>query len=234
MKWTILGSGGCMVIPKPLCGCPVCQEARSKGIPYSRSGPSAFLHSLNLLIDTPAEISQQLNRSNIEDIDYLIFTHLDPDHIEGFRVVEQITLDFRTWHAYSGKRIKLLLPKQLSSPIQNIQNQYSPIVDFFQERGFIDLNVFQDKVRIEDTTITAIPVDRGDQISFIYVFDDLYRKTIYAPCDIKPFPEHRSEVQQADLLIIQPGIFEKGLKHNFKYPSDHLSRSTLYSFEQCF
>jgi len=232
MKWSILGSGGCTVIPKPLCKCAVCQEARRKGIPYARSGSSAFLHDINLLIDTPAEISSQLNRSNIQDVDYLIFTHFDPDHIEGFRVVEQIALDFRTWHAYSGETINLLLPKQLSSSIGNIQSQYGPIMDFYLERGFINLTVFQDEVQIKDTSIIAIPVDRGSQISFIYVFEDSKRKVIYAPCDIKPFPEHRSEVQQADLLIIQPGIFEKGLKHNFEYPSDHISRSTLYTFEQ--
>jgi len=55
---------------------------------------------------------------------------------------------------------------------------------------------------------------------------------VYAPCDIKPFPEHRNEVQQADLLVIQPGIFEKGLKHGFRYLADHISRTTLYTFEQ--
>ena len=33
MKLTILGSGGCMVIPKPLCDCHVCKEAREKGVP---------------------------------------------------------------------------------------------------------------------------------------------------------------------------------------------------------
>ncbi len=36
MKFEIIGSGGCVTLPKPLCGCNVCQEARVKGIPYSR------------------------------------------------------------------------------------------------------------------------------------------------------------------------------------------------------
>lgn len=105
MKLTILGSGGCMVIPKPLCQCNVYMEAREKGIPYKRTGPSAFIHDENILIDTAAEIACQLNRSRINQIDHLIFTHLDPDHVEGLRVVEQITLDFRTWEAYPGKYI---------------------------------------------------------------------------------------------------------------------------------
>ena len=221
-----------MVIPKPLCRCRVCQEARKKGIPYARAGPSAFLHDVNLLIDTPAEITSLLNRSPIRRVDYLLFSHLDPDHVEGFRVVEQIALDFRTWRAYPKKQICLLLPEELGKRVGNIQSQYGPLVDFYQESGFVRLTLFQDKLQIGDVRITAIPVDRGSQLSFVLVFEQSGRKAVYAPCDMKPFPEHRKEVQEADLLIIQPGIFEEGLKHGFKYPADHISRTTLYTFEQ--
>jgi len=232
MRWTILGSGGCAVIPKPLCQCRVCREAREKGIPYARGGPSAFLHDINLLIDTPSEIAGILNRESIRRIDYLVLTHLDPDHVEGLRVVEQISLDFRTWRAYPEKQICLLLPEQLQEPLQRVSSQYGPVIDFYRERGFVQIKSFQDKIQVRDVQITAIPVDRGSQISYVYVFEKSGNKVVYAPCDIKPFPEHRPEVQQADLLIIQPGIFESGLKHDFKYPAEHISRTTLYTFEQ--
>ena len=39
-------------------------------------------------------------------------------------------------------------------------------------------------------------------------------------------------VRNADLVIIQPGIFESGLKHGFSYTDDHISRTTLYTFEE--
>ncbi len=221
-----------MVIPKPLCRCRVCREARKKGVPYARAGLSAFLHDINLLIDTPAEIVSLLNRSPIRRVDYLTFTHLDPDHVEGFRVVEQIALDFRTWRAYPEKQICLLLPEQLSVRLREIRSQYGSLLDFYQESGFVRLMLFQDKVQIKDVQITAIPVTRGSQLAFVYVFTKLGRKVVYAPCDIKPFPEYSNEVRRADLLIIQPGIFEKGLKHGFRYPADHISRTTLYTFEQ--
>ena len=232
MKWTILGSGGCIVIPKPLCQCRVCQQARKKGVPYTRTGPSAFLHDINLLIDTPAEIASQLNRSHIRRIDYLILTHLDPDHVEGLRVVEQITLDFRSWRAYPEKQICLLLPEQLGERIREIQSQYGPLLDFYQQSGFVRVMLFQGEVQINNVRITAIPVDRGSQLAFVYVFEKSGCKVVYAPCDFKSFPEHRTKVQYPDLLVIQPGIFESGLKHHFKYPADHISRTTLYTFEQ--
>ena len=232
MKWTILGSGGCTVIPRPLCQCRVCREARSKGVPYARTGPSALLHDINLLIDAPAEISGQLNRSRIRRIDYLLLTHLDPDHIEGLRVVEQIALDFRTWQAHPQKQVCLLIPEQLEQPLRHVQSHYGPLVDFYRESGFIRLRLFSEVVEIEGVRLTAIPVDRGSQTAFVYVFEKAGRKAVYAPCDLRPFPEHREEVQRADLLIIQPGIFEDGLKHRFKYRADHVSRTTLYTFDQ--
>lgn len=232
MEISILGSGGCMLIPKPLCGCSICKEAREKGPPYQRTGPSAFIHDENILIDTPSEISYQLNRSRIEEIDYLIFTHLDPDHIEGFRVVEQITLDFRTWTAYPDKRILLILPETLYDNLKKIHSAYGPVLDFYREQGFVDCSLFKENIRIGKIDLTAIPIDRGAQVSFIYVFEKGGKKVVYAPCDIKPFPETRKEVCNADLLIIQPGMFEDGLKHDFRYPDDHLSRSTLYTFNE--
>ena len=221
-----------MVIPKPLCQCRVCQQAREKGIPYARSGPSAFIHDINLLVDTPAEIIYQLNRSDIRRVDYLTFTHLDPDHVEGFRVVEQISLDFRSWRAYPGKQICLLLPEKLNERIRDIKSQYGSVFDFYLESGFIDLQIFSEKLEIKDVQITAIPIDRDSQTAFIYIFEKAGRKVVYAPCDIKPFPKDRVEVQKSDILIIQPGIFEEELKHGFKYPPDHISRTTLYTFEQ--
>ena len=134
MEFTILGSGGCAVIPKPMCRCRVCEEARLKGVPYERTGPSFFVHDEDILIDTPAEIVQQLNRSNIQQVRYLTFTHLDPDHVEGFRVVEQIALDFRSWRAYADRVISLLLPEPLNVRLNNICSAYGPLIDFY-ERG---------------------------------------------------------------------------------------------------
>ncbi len=221
-----------MGIPKPLCRCRICREARKKGAPYSRAGPSAFVHDINLLIDTPAEIITLLNRSAIRSVDYLTFTHPDPDHVEGFRIVEQIALDFRTWRAYPEKQVCLLLPEQLQEPLEKLSSQYGSVLDFYLASGFIRLETFQEEVRIGEVRIIAIPVDRGSQVSFVYVFEKSGRRVVYAPCDIKPFPEHREEVWNADILIIQPGIFEEGLKHGFTYPADHISRTTLYTFEQ--
>jgi len=232
MDITILGSGGCTVIPKPLCKCGVCEEARIRGIPYVRTGPSVFIHDVNLLIDTPAEISWQLNRENIEKIDYLLFTHADPDHVEGFRVVEQVALDFRSWTAYPEKQTRLLVPDYLFEDICNISSAHGPFIDFYEKQGFINTVIFESRIVLDNVSLTAIPVFRDSEVSSVFVFELGACKLIYAPCDIKPFPFDREEVCSPDILIIQPGIFETGLKHGFTYEKNHISRTTLYTFEE--
>jgi phosphoribosyl 1,2-cyclic phosphate phosphodiesterase len=232
MDFSILGSGGCTVIPKPLCRCRVCTEAREKGGPFERGGPAAFLHDENILIDTPAEISRQLNRSDIRVITHLMLTHLDPDHIEGFRVVEQMTIDFRTWEAFPGKTVRLVMPRQLLENFRKVTTAYGSLVSFYEKSGFLCCEPFDRQTRIGEIQVTAIPVDRGDQVAYIYVFEKNGAKVVYAPCDIKPFPEQDPAVQRPDVLFIQPGMFETGLKDGFVYPADHVSRKTLYTFDQ--
>jgi len=221
-----------MTIPKALCQCDVCREARIKGPPFERTGPAAFIHDQNLLIDTPAEINTQLNRESIAKMDYLLFTHLDPDHTEGFRIVEQVTLDFRTWRNYPHKQIELVLPETLMHRLERVHTAYGSKLTYYKKQGFIRCRTFKNRTTIGKLKLTALPVERGDQTTYIYVFEKAGRKLVYAVCDIKPFPEDAAAVQNADLLVIQPGIFETGLKHGFVYPQDHISKSTLYNVEE--
>jgi len=88
MRIEVLGSGGSIPIPRPFCFCPVCEEARAKGIPYARGGPSLFIHDLKLLIDTPEDISAAINRARIPFVESVMYSHWHPDHTAGIRVWE--------------------------------------------------------------------------------------------------------------------------------------------------
>jgi len=221
-----------MVIPKPLCRCSICREARKKGFPYARTGPAAFIHDIRLLIDTPAEVALQLNREGIDRLDYVMFSHLDPDHVEGLRVLEQITLDFRSWQAYPEKQIAFIAPGPLVAEFKKLRTVYGSVFDFYVDQGFIELVEFEHEIRINDILIQSVPIERGDELSYAYVFRADRKKAVYAPCDIKPFPEESPALKGADVLFIQPGIFNSGLKHGFAYPDDHISRKTLYTYEE--
>jgi phosphoribosyl 1,2-cyclic phosphate phosphodiesterase len=88
MKIEFLGTGGAVTIPQPSCECAVCEQARSAGLPYTRTGPSLFVHDASFLIDTPEEIKEQLNRAAIRRVQACAYSHWHPDHVMGRRVWE--------------------------------------------------------------------------------------------------------------------------------------------------
>ncbi len=97
MRIEFLGTGGATTTPRPGCQCRVCIEARERGVPYSRSGPAVFVHGPDVLIDTPEEIKDQLNRAGIEHIEAGLYSHWHPDHTMGRRVWEALNFDGRNW-----------------------------------------------------------------------------------------------------------------------------------------
>jgi hypothetical protein len=55
MRVEILGSAGAIPTPRATCDCRVCAEARARGGPDARTGPSTFVHGPDVLLDTPEE-----------------------------------------------------------------------------------------------------------------------------------------------------------------------------------
>jgi phosphoribosyl 1,2-cyclic phosphate phosphodiesterase len=119
--------------------------------------------------------------------------------------------------SYPHKKIRLVLPEYLYHRLKKIKSVYGPLLDYYETQGFVETTTFKTGIKIRDIDIAAIGVNRGKQIAFVYVMEKQGTRFIYAPCDIKPFPETRPEVMNADLLIIQPGMFESGLNHGFVY-----------------
>ena len=94
MNIVILGSGGCVCTPRACCNCRVCVEARQKGFPYARTGCSLFIEDANILIDTPEDINDALNHADIQKVEHIFYSHCDPDHTMGMRVIEQLKMDW--------------------------------------------------------------------------------------------------------------------------------------------
>lgn len=90
MRLKIIGSGGCVSTPRPLCQCNICIEAREKGFPYARCGCSLYIEDANILIDTPEDIADALNHADIKEVEYILYSHIDPDHTMGMRVIVEI------------------------------------------------------------------------------------------------------------------------------------------------
>ena len=73
MKIKILGSGATQPAPRPCCDCDTCKKAKEEKIEF-RTGPSIFIEDEKILIDTPEEIRQDLEK--FQRLGFVVFGSL--------------------------------------------------------------------------------------------------------------------------------------------------------------
>lgn len=230
MKFIILGSGGCTALPRPLCKCKICKEAREKGKPYSRFGCSLFLDDLKLLVDTPEDIVHALNYAGIQQVNSVLFSHMDPDHTLGMRVFEHRRLD---WLQISeGKEctnpIDVFAMEHVMSDVNSIGSKFGSYLDYYENiRNIIKRKVVSDFVYLDDIKIAFIKANSAT----VFVFEQGKRKAIYAPCDVKPFPNN-DIFTDTDIMIIGNTVIGEILKDGFILEENNSLRNELFSMNE--
>lgn len=230
MRFIIIGSGGCVALPKPLCKCKICEEARVKGKPYSRFGCSLFLEDLNLLIDTPEDIVHSLNYANIQQVDSVLFSHMDPDHTLGMIVFEHMRLN---WFEISeGKEcenpISVFAMGHVMEDINSISSKYGSYLDYYENiRNIIKRNVVKDYIYFDDIKVSFIKAG----IATVFVFEKGERKVIYGPCDVKPFPSNEI-FRNADVMVIGNTIVGEVLKDGYVLKEGNSICDELFSINE--
>lgn len=229
MKFIITGSGGCVCTPKPLCQCNVCVEAREKGYPYKRCGCSLFLEDASLLVDTPEDIAVAINNSDLRQIDNILYSHWDPDHTLGMRVMEQLRLE---WLDYYDKikpksPINIYAEAGVMADINQISSKYGSLLDYYEHMGLITRNIVGSSIEINGIKVTFVPVQRSKAVS-IFVFESGGKKLVYAPCDCMPFPSDNI-IRNADMLIIGNTYIGNVLKNGRVITSAHPLNDELHS-----
>lgn len=231
MNVIILGSGGCVSTPRACCNCRVCTEARQKGFPYARTGCSLFIEDVNILIDTPEDINTSLNNAGIQKVEHILYSHCDPDHTMGMRVIEQLKMD---WLADSmGKKPDNLIEvASLPVIIEDMKKQgtkYGSIMEYYEARSLIYTSKIR-TLKYDNILVELIPVDEQEHVA-IFVISSDGKKIIYAPCDVKPFPESE-KFQDADVLIIGNTIVGDVLKNGFVLKEDNPLRKELFTLDE--
>jgi phosphoribosyl 1,2-cyclic phosphate phosphodiesterase len=232
MKFIITGSGGCVSIPRALCQCKVCTEARQKGIPYARCGCSLYLKDISLLVDTPEDINIALNNANINSLDYILYSHWDPDHTLGMRIIEQLRLEWLEFYENIKpvNPITIYCSNGVMKDINGIRNTHGSFMDYYEYMGLIKREVVENKIDFNnDISITFIPIPKDKNVD-VFLFEQNGKKLIYAPCDCKDFPEN-DNICNADILLIGNTFVGNILKNNTKIHEQHPLRKELHSME---
>ena len=111
MRFTILGCGSSMGVPRPDGNFGYCNPNNKKNI---RTRCSAVIQgkSLNIIIDTSPDMRQQLINNKITNIDKVLFSHMHGDQTHGIN-------DLRSFYINSKNQINVYADKSTSKYLKN-------------------------------------------------------------------------------------------------------------------
>jgi phosphoribosyl 1,2-cyclic phosphate phosphodiesterase len=200
LRVEFLGTGGAMPIPRPLCSCRICVEARECGIPYARSSPSLFVHGPDALIDTPGAIIDQLNRSSVQQISACFYSHWHPDHTMGRHVFSTINSDYRVWPSASRGLIDVYLPQQVAFDGRRFLALWDHLKFLEEREEVIRVHELRDgeSVGLGETAIRPFPLAHGFVYGFL--FEEAGRRLLVIPDEIDGWAPP-PEVRGVDLAI---------------------------------
>ena len=208
MRVEILGSGGATTTPRPGCACRVCVEARERGVPYARSGPSVFVHGPNLVFDTPEEAKQQLDRASIDAIAGCFYSHWHPDHTMGRRVWETRNADFRTWPR-DAKRPRLTdvyVPQQVAVDFREYLGGWEHL-EFMEGRSWIRVHELADGDVVSLGEVTVRPFRLAADYVYAFELREGDRRLLVAMDELVGWQPPR-ELRGCNLVVVPMGICE--------------------------
>lgn len=204
MQIEILGSGGAVTIPQPGCDCRVCVEARARGVPYSRTGPSFFVHGPNLLIDTPEESKFQLNRAGLGPIPACTYSHWHPDHVMGRRVWEANN-DWLNWPPQSYTT-DIYLPQQVAEDFRTHLGSWEQF-EYMASRDMVRLILLEDGDSFTLGGVDILPFRVAEDYVYAFLLQEGDLRVLIAPDELNGWtpPDF---VRGVDLAFLPMGIVE--------------------------
>ena len=204
MQVEFLGTGGAITTPRPGCRCRVCAEAREKGVPYSRAGPSVFVHGPDVLIDTPEEIKDQLNRSRVRRIAACFYSHWHPDHVMGRRVWE-MNKDWRGWPP-QNRCTDIYIPRPVARDFRERLGTWEHLV-FLESRGLVRLIELEQGERVEVNGCSIRALRLAEDYVYAFLFEAGGVRLLVAPDELRGW-EPPPAARGVDLAVLPLGVLE--------------------------
>lgn len=229
MQVEILGSGGAISIPRPGCRCRVCSSAREKGLPYSRGGPSTFVHGPDVLIDTPEEIKEELNRSQVTRINACFYSHWHPDHVMGRRVWE--SLNWEPLWPPQNRRTDVYLPQRVAHDFRKTLGSWDHLA-YMERLGLVRVVELEEGESVEIEGISIRPIPLAQSYVYAFLFEGDGRRLLIAPDELKGWAPPQ-EVRGVSVAVIPMGLVELDpLSGERKLQEDHPLLQEEATFEE--
>jgi len=213
IKFTLLGTGSSMGVPRPDGYFGKCNPNNKKNY-RTRCSALVSFNKKNILIDTSPDLRQQLLSEKITSIDSVLFTHFHADQTHGIN-------DLRVFYLKQKKKIPVYSDKLTAKYLYT--NFSYCFIKKYDYPAILSLKPLKKKFKLGDSmnniNIKAIKVKHGliDSIAYIinnkiaYVSDasqfygkdcDCFKNLKYLVIDCLRFDKHPSHFNLEDVIKI--------------------------------
>ncbi|WP_440937814.1 MBL fold metallo-hydrolase [Candidatus Pelagibacter sp.] len=166
MKFIILGCGSSMGVPRADGNFGKCNPNNKKNY---RTRCSALLKTANknILIDTSPDLRQQLIKNKINNIDYVLFSHMHADQTHGINDLRVFYIrNKKTIPAFADNATTKYLKKSFSYCFKSFSKEYPAIIQLNKTKNIMKLKDKQKTIKIN-----SFPVPHGKVKSICYIFN---------------------------------------------------------------
>ena len=166
MRFTILGCGSSMGVPRPDGNFGNCNPNNKKNI---RTRCSAVIQgkSLNIIIDTSPDMRQQLINNKITNIDKVLFSHMHADQTHGINDLRSFFINSRKQvNVYADNETSKLLTQSFSYCFKSFTKEYPATLKLNKLKNYI-LSINNKK----KVSIRSIKVEHGKVKSNCFIIN---------------------------------------------------------------
>ena len=234
MKFTILGCGSSMGVPRPDGNFGNCNPNNKKNI---RTRCSAIIQgkSLNILIDTSPDMRQQLIDNNIKNIDKVFFSHMHADQTHGINDLRVFYLKNRKpVDIYADLATKKYLKKSFSYCFKSNSPEYPATLkmnsikkNFYFKDGTKKIHIRSLKVKHGNVNCICYIINKKlayiSDVSYIDKRDFKFLKNLrYLIIDCLWYREHPSHLNlNKSLKLINTLLPKKAILTNLHSDLDY-------------
>lgn len=208
MKATILGSGGPLGMPVPMCNCEYCEEGPDR----LRTGLKVETQDSTLIFDISPDIREQLIKTNTQEVDGFFPTHAHFDHFGGLP-------DLHNLDNFTDSEIQIYGSEAIQDYIDDVFSWTD-----------VEFELVDEEKEFQDVKVKTFPVEHNQYLpmkGFSIIQND--RKIVYIP-DLKSLPESDIYKNADPLFIDGMYLFEKHVEED----EDHASGEYLkQEIEKC-
>jgi phosphoribosyl 1,2-cyclic phosphate phosphodiesterase len=182
-----------------------------------------------VLIDTPEEIKQQLNRSQVKDIAACFYSHWHPDHVMGRRVWE-MNHDLQQFPP-QDKQTDIYLPQQVALDFHHRLGTWDHLA-FFEQRKLVRLIKLPDGDVVTLNAIQIRPFRLAEGYVYAFLFEGEGKRILIVPDELFGW-QPSDDVKEVDLAILPMGVVEFNPLTNARMiPENHPVLKSEATFQQ--